>query len=256
MGFTVKVLGCHGGELLDCRTTCLQVGERLLVDAGSIVSRLTIDQQVEIDDIVVSHSHLDHVKDLAMMGDIIAGRRKKPVRIHGSPKTIDAIKRHLFNRRLWPDFTRIPSAKNPVFTLHAFTPGRELAIGGVTFLPVPVAHPVESMGFIVKCPRGSFAISGDTGPTTRFWKEVNRTRDLRFMMVELSFPDEHLAIATISGHLTPGRLAVELEKVTVTGVPVMLYHFKPAHMGALKAQLPRIGRDDLFPLSTDDTFTF
>ena len=256
MGFAVKVLGCHGGELLDCKTTCLQVGERVLFDAGSIASRLTIDQQVEIDDIVVSHSHLDHIKDLAMMADVIAGRRREPVRIHGSPRTIEAIRRHFFNNRLWPDFTRIPSRKHPTYTFHPFTPGRTLAIGELSILPVPVSHTVESMGFIVKTPRGAFAFSGDTGPTTRFWKEVNRVKDLRFLMVELSFPDEQLEIAKISGHLTPGRLAVELRKLAVTGVPVMLYHFKPAYLRALLDQLPRVEHDDLFPLSSGDSFTF
>ena len=256
MSLAINILGCHGGELLDYKTTCIQVGERLLFDAGSIVSNLTIDRQVEIDDIVVSHSHLDHIKDLAMMGDLITGRRRRPVRIHGSPKTIEALKRHFFNDRLWPDLTRIPSRRAPTYTLHPFKPGVEFTLGELTILPVPVVHPVESMGFIVKSARGAFALSGDTGPTRRFWQEVNRTRDLRFVMVELSFPDEQLAIAKISGHLTPKRLAGELKKMTVTGVPVMLYHFKPAYARALHEQLSRIEHDDLHPLSPGDSFTF
>ena len=256
MALPITILGCHGGELLDCKTTCLKAGDRLLFDAGSIVSHLTIDQQVEIDDVVISHSHFDHIKDLAMMADLIAGRRRRPVRIHGAPKTIAALKRHFFNDVLWPDFTRIPSRRAPTFTLHPFTPGRAFTIGELSILPVPVAHTVESMGFVVRSPRGAFAFSGDTGPTTRFWKEVNRTADLRFVMVELSFPDEQLEVAKLSQHLTPGRLAVELRKMTVTGVPVMLYHFKPAFAKTLRDQIRGIDHDDLFPLSPGDSFTF
>ncbi|MBI5526505.1 MAG: 3',5'-cyclic-nucleotide phosphodiesterase [Deltaproteobacteria bacterium] len=252
----IRVLDCHGGELLDLKTTCVQVGERLLIDAGALVSNLTIDQQVEIDDIVVSHSHFDHIKDLAMMADVVAGRRRRPVTIHGSPRTIEAIRKFFFNDRLWPDFTRIPSRKNPTFALKVFRPGHAFEVAGLSVLPVPVAHPVESMGFIVKGRSGAFAMSGDTGPTTRFWKELNRTENLRFAMVELSFPDEQIEVAKISGHMTPRRLGAELRKLERRDIPVFLYHFKPAFARALRAQLHRVGRAEIYPLSPGDTFTF
>jgi cAMP phosphodiesterase len=252
----IRILGCHGGELLDLKTTCVQVGERLLFDAGALVSNLTIDQQVEIDDIVVSHSHLDHIKDLAMMADVVAGRRRRPVRIHGSPKTIEAIRKFFFNDRLWPDFTRIPSRKNPTFDLKVFKPGREFEVGGVSVLAVPVTHTVESMGFVVKGDSGAFAMSGDTGPTTLFWKELNRTENLRFAMVELSFPDEQIEVARVSGHMTPKRLAADLKKLKRRDLPVFLYHFKPAFARTLHEQIRRVGRDELYPLSPGDTFTF
>lgn len=252
----IKVLGCHGGELLDLKTTCVQVGERLLLDAGSIVSNLTIDRQVEIDDVVVSHSHFDHIKDLAMLADVVAGRRRTPVRIHGSPRTIDAIRRFFFNDRLWPDFTRIPSRKNPTFSFHVFKAGREFEVGGLRVLPVPVTHTVESMGFIIRGESGSFAFSGDTGPTDRFWIEANRAADLRFAMVELSFPDEQLEVAKLSAHMTPRRLKSELRKFRRDDTPVFLYHFKPAYARALREQLRRVDRPEVYPLSPGDTFTF
>ena len=80
----LQVLGCHGGELPKCKTTCFLIDGVLALDAGALTGSLTLDALCRVDDIVVSHSHFDHVKDLPLLADLIVGRRETPVTIHAS----------------------------------------------------------------------------------------------------------------------------------------------------------------------------
>ena len=60
----VKVLGCHGGESKKHRSTSFLVNDRIAIDAGAIAGRLSLDEQSRIETVLVSHPHLDHVRDL------------------------------------------------------------------------------------------------------------------------------------------------------------------------------------------------
>ena len=68
----IRVLGCHGGELLGHRTTCFLVDGKLCVDGGAITGALTHREVLEIDDIFLTHSHWDHMKDVPLMTDLQA----------------------------------------------------------------------------------------------------------------------------------------------------------------------------------------
>jgi hypothetical protein len=47
----VRVLGCSGAIAKDCRTTSFLVDTDLLVDAGTGVGDLTLDEMAAIDDV-------------------------------------------------------------------------------------------------------------------------------------------------------------------------------------------------------------
>ncbi|MFT3915639.1 MAG: 3',5'-cyclic-nucleotide phosphodiesterase [Anaeromyxobacteraceae bacterium] len=249
----LTVLGCSGGELPRHRTTCFLVDGRLAVDAGALTQGLELDELLKVDDILLTHSHFDHVKDVPLLADLLVGRRKAPVRVWASPECATALREDVFNDRLWPDFTRIPTGEQPVIEIRAFDPARPFRIGKYRVSPVPVVHPVESMGYVVSDGKASFAISGDTGPTDAFWARVNREKKLGAVLVELSFPDALQWLADVSGHLTPRTLQGELAKLERNGFPVLLYHLKPAYAAELrkaiaKARLPgvrvlRVGDD-------------
>ncbi len=145
----LQVLGCHGGELPSCRTTCFLVDDVLSLDAGALTSTLSLEQLCKVDDILVGHSHFDHVKDLPLMADLIIGRRDKPVTIHASRECARALRENMFNNALWPDFTRIPTRKEPVLRIKAFRAGSTFQVGPYTVQSIPVHHPVESCGFVI-----------------------------------------------------------------------------------------------------------
>jgi cAMP phosphodiesterase len=251
----IRVLGCSGGELLRHRTTCFLVDRRLAIDAGALTSSLPLEELVGVDDILLTHSHFDHVKDVPLLADLVVGRRRRPLRVHASPECARTLRENVFNDLLWPDFTRIPDARRPVLEIRRFTPGRTFRVGRYAVRPVPVRHPVESVGFIVSDGRSAFAISGDTGPTTRIWREVNAARRLRALIVELSFPNALQALADVSGHLTPATLASELAKVERNGYPVYLYHLKPAYAAELRRELARLRLSGVRVLAVGDELT-
>jgi ribonuclease BN (tRNA processing enzyme) len=252
----LRVLGCSGGELPNHRTTCFLVDGKLAIDAGALTASLPLKELVEVDDIVLTHSHFDHVKDVPLLSDLLVGRRKTPVRVHASTACARTLRESVFNDELWPDFTRIPDDASPVIEIVPFTPGRSFRAGRYTVSPVPVHHPVESVGLVLSDGRNAIAVSGDTGPTTRFWKKVNAARSLDALLVELSFPNGMQALADLSGHLTPHTLAGELEKLDRDGCPVLLYHLKPAHAAELRRELAALALPNVRVLRRGEEFTF
>lgn len=233
----LKVLGPHGGELPGCKSTCFLVDGVLSLDAGALTSTLELDDLVKVEDILLTHSHFDHIKDLPMLADVLVGRREKPVTVHSNTECIETLKANLFNNVLWPDFTAIPTKKAPVFKLRSFKSGSTVKIGGYSVRSVPVSHPVESCGYVLTDGAATLAISGDTGPTEKFWKVLNALPKVDVLLLECSFPNELQALADISGHLTPQTLALELEKFDRRGCEVLLYHLKPAFVDRLKAEV-------------------
>ncbi len=237
----IQVLGSSGGELRGHGSTCFLVDGRLALDAGALTSRLGLEELDRVDHVLVTHAHLDHVKDVPLLADLMVGRRRRPVTVHASKGATATLRRSLFNGRLWPDFTRIPSAHRPVVRLAPFPYGAPFRIGPYAVTAVKVRHTVESSGFVVRRGSSSFAISGDTGPTTAFWRLASGAPGLRAILVELSFPSRMQRLADRSGHLTPRTLVGELAKLERDPVPVYLYHLKPAFTAELKAEVAALG---------------
>jgi ribonuclease BN (tRNA processing enzyme) len=252
----LRVLGCSGGELPRHRTTCFLVDRKLAIDAGALTASLPLAELLELDDIVLTHSHFDHVKDVPLLSDLLVGRRKTPVRVHASTACARTLRESVFNDELWPDFTRIPDLRDPVLEIIPFDPERPFKAGRYTVSPVPVCHPVESVGFVLSDGKTAIAVSGDTGPTARFWKRVNTEKRLKALLVELSFPNALQGLADVSGHLTPRTLETELGKLERNGFPVLLYHLKPAHVTELKRELAALGLPNVRVLRRGDEFTF
>ena len=247
----LQVLGCHGGELPKCRSTCFLVDGHLALDAGALTSTLDLEDLCKVDDILLTHSHFDHVKDLPLMADLIVGRRDKPVRIYSSRECTETLKANMFNNVLWPDFTAIPTKKNPVLQLKPFKAGATVKIGKYTVKTIPVSHPVESCGFIITDGHATMAMSGDTGPTEALWKALNKEHGLKALLLETSFPNKLQQLADISGHLTPQTLEKELAKFDRNGCEVLLYHLKPAFLSQLKHEVKHL---PVHVLELGDTF--
>lgn len=281
----VRVLGCHGGETPRHRTTSFLIDERITIDAGAVCRSLTLDEQVGIDHMLISHSHMDHVKDLALLADQIIGRRQKPVTLHCGPETAETLRTSYFNNYLWPDFTRIPTPDNPVMRLEvrdALEPFRIGLAAGATTSPasgtkgkkkaeppaplaegeyeiryIPVTHPVESMAMLIRGPTGSILYSSDTGPTTKLWQVANSTPDLRGMFVELSFPNHMQALADVAGHYTPQTLFAEMQKVQRRDdIPLFVYHLKPSFYDQTMQELVALGLKNMHPVELTDEFSF
>lgn len=243
----VQVLGCSGSIAAGCRTTAFLLDEHTLIDAGTGVGDLSLEAMTKIDDIVVSHSHLDHVLAIPLLADSVMRERfadpsRGPIRVHALAATLMALREHLFNDQLWPDFTRIPSVERPILSLHPFETGETLTLGPPgrqrRLEVLPARHTVPAVGFALDTPSGWWVFSGDTGPNPALWAAL-RGRRIAHLVIETAFSDEERWLADISGHLSPCTLAGELAQLQGR-VRVHITHPKPGESVAVIEQIRAI----------------
>ncbi len=236
----VHVLGCSGAIAAGCRTTAFLLDDNVLVDAGTGVGDLSLDALARIEHIVLSHSHLDHVVSIALLADAVMRRRRAdgrgPIQVHALAETLTALRDHIFNGVIWPDFTRLPSAEHPVLQLVPFTVGDLLEIGGKRIEVLSALHTVPAVGFAVDGgPEGWWVYTGDTGPNPALWERLQRMK-IAHLVIETAFSDEERQLARISRHLCPAALGHELVHLEGS-VDVHITHIKPGEMKSVMAEI-------------------
>lgn len=238
----VRVLGCSGAIAKDCRTTSFLVDSDLLVDAGTGVGDLSLDEMAAIDDVVLTHSHLDHIAALPLMIDAVASRRSRPLRVHALRATIEALRAHVFNNVIWPDFASIPSREAPFVSFHDLVIGQQLELGTARRKHIevlPAVHTVPACGFAVRCAEGGghWVFSGDTERNAPFWSRVNQL-DVSMLVIETAFSNREQALAQRSLHLSPTTLADELAQIAPgRSYPIYITHTKPAETEEIMSQI-------------------
>lgn len=230
----LRVLGCSGGIAGKARTTSFLLDHDILIDAGTGVEDLSVQEMAAIDHVFLTHSHLDHVASLPLMIDSVGGLRDKPLRVHALPWTIEALRQHIFNWVIWPDFTEIPHYERPWMMFEPINVGQEVVLdpaGSQTGFRVvralAASHTVPALGFELRSPEGSLVFSGDTGPNEDFWRQVNGIKQLRHLIIESAFPNRDQDLAMTAKHLFPIQLANELTKLQVEP-RVYVTHLKPS----------------------------
>lgn len=246
----VKVLGGQGGVTIGNQATSFLVDEILLIDAGSVASTLSIDRQARVQNILISHPHLDHIKDLAFLCDNCFGMRETPFIVWGHATVLELIKKHLFNDTIWPDFSALPTRENPTVRFVPLDPGKTVLIGEHMVTPIPVQHPSDAQGYIVEKDGKALLFTCDTGPTERIWQRARELPHLRAIFTEVSFPNKLQKIATASDHHTPQTLGGELNKMP-PNVPVILTHLKPNFRSELEQEVAELNEPRVQVLAKD-----
>jgi len=236
MTSSLLILGCSGGISKDLRTTSFLLNDTILVDAGTGVGDLTLDQLKKIDYLFLTHSHLDHICSLPFMLDAVGMSRSKPLTVFGILETIKALQDHIFNNVIWPDFTKIPSAENPCVAFETIAVGQTVSVDQVQITALPINHSIPGNGYWIDSGEGALVFSGDTGPCAEFWNSINekviaRSMDkgndyLKHLIIETSFTNAESELAKISGHYHPELLASDLQKLDNV-CNVWITHLKP-----------------------------
>ena len=237
----LRIIGCHGGETPRHRPSAFLLDDRIAIDAGSLTSGMDLPAQCALEACLVSHAHLDHIRDLATIADNRCQRGCPPLIIAGTKETLALLRKHFFNGLLWPDFTKIPSTSHPTIAYQVLKPEVVATVAGYKVRAIEVCHTIECCAFIIEGPNGTIAYSGDTGPTERLWEVLNGVDHLRAMLMEVSFPNREQQLATLSGHHTPRTLAAELKKYKKTkDLPFLLYHIKPVFQAEVEKECAKI----------------
>jgi len=257
----IKAIGIHGGVSPLMRTSSFLINDQIVIDAGSIASALSVGEQLEIDHILISHSHLDHIKDLAFLADSVCGLRESPVKIYSSAPVIRNLRNHFFNNIIWPDFSKIPTPEEPTIEFVDVPIGGTLKFDGISVQIVEVNHPVPAIGFLITDEHCSVIISGDTGPTQELWKLAHKAakdkkKPLEGIITEVSFPNRMQDIATLAGHFTAAEFAIEVETKIPKGIQIYLYHLKPAHWDEVMDEVKELKLNDVRFLDLEEALYF
>lgn len=222
----LKVIGCSGGIGGELRTTSLLLDHDVLIDAGTGVGDLDIKQLARIDHVFVTHSHLDHVASIPFMVDTVGGLRNKPLTVHALPETIADLKQHLFNWKLWPDFTEIPSADRPALRFSPVAVGHGVTLSNRTITPIPANHVVPAVGYALNSGNGTLVFTGDTCSSDELWRAVNNIGNLRYLIIETAFSDSERELALRARHLCPSLLVEQLAMFKQQA-EIFITHLKP-----------------------------
>ncbi|MCB1949881.1 3',5'-cyclic-nucleotide phosphodiesterase [Nitrosomonas sp.] len=211
----LRVLGCSGGIGSDSDTTSLLVDTDILIDAGTGLGNLKLDELVQIDHIFVTHSHLDHIAFIPFLVDTVGFLRKKPVTVCATQDTINILRDHLFNWLVWPDFTKIPNAEEPYMQYEVISLGETIDLDGRMITPLPANHVVPAVGYQLNSGRASLVFTGDTTTNDPLWSVVNTMGNLKYLIIEAAFCEAKRDIAVRSKHLCPSLLCAELDKLKI-----------------------------------------
>ena len=205
------------------------VDRDVLIDAGTGVGDLAMSDLAQIDHVFVTHSHMDHVASIPFLVDTVGWMRDKPITVHAIAETIEILRAHLFNWKLWPDFTRIPNATHPMLRYEPVQVGQAVELDGRRITPLPANHIVPAVGYRIDSGRASLVFTGDTTTNDALWREVNAIGNLRYLIIETAFCNREKDLAVTSKHLCPSLLAAELEKLKVPA-EIYITHLKPGEI--------------------------
>ena len=259
----IHVLGCHGADQLVGGTdglirqeTCgFLIDGSLLLDAGTIGTRLTLAEQRRIRYVILSHLHFDHIKSLPTLADNLAEEFDEPVIVAASESVLQGLQDHVFNNKVYPNFFEIPNRKRPILQPQVLEPGKPVTLGHLEIIPIVVNHTVPTVGYVVKDGRAALLYSGDTYKTEEIWSLGRTIPELKAAFIESSFPNKLADSAKQTKHLTPSLLAEEWRKLRNDHVPVYAYHLKPPYNDQILRELRELHIPGLKGLEEGQTLT-
>lgn len=253
----IHVLGCSAAEMPNSSLTSFLVDEKILLDAGTIGSALSESRQRKIKYALITHAHLDHIKDLPFFADTLSSNNKvQHVTLISTREISSAIKQNLFNNVVWPDFTSIPSRINPVIKIKNIKTGKAFRIDGYKIIAYKVSHSVPAVGYLVEdaCNK-KLLYTGDTGPTERMWISIFKKK-IHVLIIEISFPDKMKSVALKTGHLTPKLLESELKKLKHLPENIYITHCKPKYRKRIREDLKKLNIKNIKILNEGKTCKF
>lgn len=232
----LRILGCSGGIGSGAQTSAMLLDDDILIDAGTGVGNLSMDEMLKIDHVFVTHAHLDHVACIPFLVDTVGSIRNEPITIHATQATLTTLREHLFNWHLWPDFTKIPNNRFPYMRYEPLSLGEVINLNGRRITPLPANHVVPTVGYQLDSGQASLVFTGDTTTNPALWPVANSIENLKYLVIESAFCNQKRDIAIRSKHLCPSLLAEELEKLQRTA-EIFITHLKPSEADIIMCEI-------------------
>jgi cAMP phosphodiesterase len=180
----------------------------------------------------------------------------EPMRVHATPEVIELLERDVFNWNVYPRFSGLKNDYGLVMEYVPISIGVEFKVAHLTVTAVPVNHIVPTVGLVVSDGESTVAFSSDTAETQEFWDLVNRTEDVKALLIEASFPNDMARLAEVSRHLTPATLGTELTKLSQNGLDILAVHIKPAYRETIIRELKALNISKLGVMEPGRTYSW
>ncbi len=235
----ITILGAYGTKGADVGTSAFYIDVKNVIDAGNLLVPLG-EKSAEIESIWLSHSHLDHIIDIAYIMDSYFTCRKKPLKTYGLLQTIKAVKEDFLNNRIWPDFGSIKLVNSDemsvVYEEIEYEKSYQIS-QEITLQPYQTDHTVASCGYIVTKNGSSVIISLDTYSLDSTIEKIDTRDDIKTLVVECSFPSRMGQLAYDSKHLTPKLLFEKLKIMKKQEINIYINHIKPLFLEEMTKEI-------------------
>jgi len=235
----IKVLGAYGTKAKGFGTSAFHLNEKNVIDAGNLLKPL-VEKSAKIENIWLTHTHLDHICDIAYILDNYYALRDVTLNIIGLPETIAAIKKHFLNDLIWPDFSLIRLHNSSAMSVKYIEVecGKTYQIGEEEHIEAfKTDHTVPSCGYIYTKKRQSILITADTYSLANACKIIDSRTDINSVVIECSFPSNMASLALESKHLTPKTLFNPLETLKRENFQLYINHIKPLYLEQITKEI-------------------
>ncbi len=248
----LQVLGCSGAIAQGVYTSSFLIDAAIALDAGTGLGQLTLAQMLQLDHIFITHTHLDHIAALPLLLDSVMSIRtqtaRPPVQVYALPETLYALRKHIFNRIIWPDFTALPSRDKPVLNFVPVRLGQVVTFDGLPHQVqvLPAQHTVAAAAYAVRPAAHAPALvyTGDTGPNPLLWQNLAQL-DVAGLIIEAAFSNQESGLARAALHLCPNSLLGELRNIPANShYPIYITHTKPAQAQQIQAEVKALLQQD------------
>jgi ribonuclease BN (tRNA processing enzyme) len=235
----ITILGASGTKGMGVGTSAFYIDEKNVIDAGNLLMPLG-EKSAEIESIWLSHSHLDHIIDIAYIMDSYFASRTKPLNIFGLPETLKSVKEDFLNNRIWPDFASIKLLNSDEMSINykEIEYEKSYKISENIYLqPYKTDHTVASCGYIVTKNGSSVIISLDTYNLESTIEKIDAKKEITTLVVECSFPSRMERLSYDSKHLTPKLLFEKLKVMKNKEISICINHIKPLFLEEIRDEI-------------------
>jgi cAMP phosphodiesterase len=207
----IEFLGTSGTKTSLKGTTCLRVSTTCVIDAGNLIEG-TAQELFLIEHIFLTHSHLDHIVDIAFMADLFVSKKKSSLKIYGLKATLNNLRDFVFNHQIWPNFEEINLLEHDAKTIEFIEihPNERYSIDDIVLTPFKTNHTDGSCGYLIEQDNKGILFTSDTYKCKKIWEIMENYPHIHSLIIDVSFPSAYEKLAHDSKHMTPKILAEEL----------------------------------------------
>jgi cAMP phosphodiesterase len=251
----LRVLGNMGTSCKNTYSSSLLIDEHFLIDAGTGAFRLSLENIDHIGDVMITHSHLDHLAALCFLADCrIGGTNGHGLTVHCLSETAQAIREHMLNNTIWPDFENIKIDGTPLMSFNIINSLEPFTIHDNLITPLAVEHTAPTTGYCLHGARENFVVFFDFWDASEaVFTYLRQLENFNRMTIEVSYDEGNEALAKSAGHLTPILLEKRLEKLP-PDIKLFYCHLKPRSEALIHEQMQRRFGNKVAFLSNDMVF--